>query len=373
MITDGRQADYFLAAFAKEIKMYGIDFKKTEMENLFLGGGTPTLLDCLRMEKFLDIIYSNFSFKKDAQKTIEGTPESLTLDTIKLYKEYGIDRISIGFQSSNEDVLKRMGRRHTTNDVFKAFDSVRKGEIEWVATELIWGLPGETLESYRKTINDIIMLSPDFIEGYLLTEGGRVKIKRYHPEDIDLDSVIKMSKEMLLSKGYRIYYSSNFLGFIKNGVSRVKAMNQNTDGLYNYYSDVLGIGTGASSHFYNYKYKTASNFKSYHEHLNNGRFPDLYGMNISADDYKRHYIILQIGFYRLVNKKRYKEIFGVEFYKDFPKEIEYLKKKKIVTEHNDFYKWHLGEHKMGHRSFFMHIIQYWYNPKYIKQILKSYL
>lgn len=369
---DDRQFDDFLTAFEKEIEMYGIDFKAKEMENLFLGGGTPTLLDYSRMKKFLETIHGNFKFKISAQKTIEGTPESLTQDKIKLYKEYGIDRISIGLQSSNDHVLQRMGRKHTVRDVFKAFDIARKGGINCVATELIWGLPGETLESYKKTINDIISLSPDFIEGYLLTEGGRVKTSKYCPQNSDLDSIINMSKETLLSSGYRIYYSSNFLGFIKIGISREIAMNQNTDGLYNYYSDVLGTGPGASSHFHNYKYKIISHFESYNVALQNARFPISSGLNISMDDYKRHYIILQIGFFRSVEKKRYKEMFRTEFYEDFSKEIDCLKKKGIIIEDKNIYKWRLGEHEMGHRAFFMHIVQYWYNPKYIRQILKNW-
>ena len=371
--TGEKQLDDFLASFEKEIRMYNINFKKRKMENLFLGGGTPTLLDCLRMEKFLTIIYDNFNFKKDAQKTIEGTPESLTLDKIRLYKRFGINRISIGLQSSNDNVLRKIGRGHTVKDIFKAFSLVRKGGIEYIGTELIWGLPGETLASYEKTVKDLISLSPDFIEGYLFTEGGRAKIKRYYPKDTDLDSVIKIAKEVLVSNGYSIYYSSNFLGFIKNGISRINAMNQNTDGLYNYYSDVLGVGAGSSSHFSNYKYKIISDFNNYNQHLSNAYFPTARGIHVSRDDYKKHYVILQIGFYRLVNKKRYKEIFGNEFYEDFSKEIDYLRKKGIISEKGDIYKWHLGDYEMGHKSFFMHIIKYWYNPKYIKQVLKRHL
>ena len=371
LMADERQAEDFLQAFGKEIGMYKMDFKKIKMENLFLGGGTPTMLDRANMKKFLDIIYANFNFKENAQRTIEGTPESLTPDKVKLYAEYGIGRISIGLQSANDDVLKNIGRRHTVKDVFSAFDTARKGGINHIATELIWGLPGETKASYRKTIKDIIALAPDFIEGYLLTEGGRVGIKKQRPADSSLDSVIKMSKEMLLSRGYRVYYSSNFLGFIKNGITRAEAMNQNTDGLYSYDSDVLGIGTGASSHFHNYKYKIISDFESYRRYLANGSFPGLHGMDISADDYKRHYVILQIGFYRLINKKRFREIFGSDFYDNFPEEIDCLRRKNVITEDEDNYKWRLGDHEMGHRSFFIHVIQYWYNQKYIKQILKK--
>ena len=84
-------------------------------------------------------------------------------------------------------------------------------------------------------------------------------------------------------------------------------------------------------------------------------------------------MILQIGFYRFIDKCKYKEIFGTEFYKDFISEVTYLLKKGIIYEEENSYRWNLAEHEMGHRSFFMHIIQYWYSPVYIKQILKKHL
>jgi oxygen-independent coproporphyrinogen III oxidase len=363
----------YLENIKKELELYKINFRKQEICNLFLGGGTPTLLNAKQMASYLNIINSFFKLKAGAQITIEGTPESLSKEKLKQYRKLGINRISIGLQSSNNEVLKKIGRNHTVKDVFRAFDAVRQSGINYIGTEVIWGLPGESLKTYKKTVKDLIKLSPDFIEGYLLTTGGRVRIKRFYPPGMKLDKIINFFKEQLLANGYRIYYSSNFLGFIKKGISRFKAMNQNTDGLYNYYSDVLGIGAGASSHFSNLKYKTISSSKIYKKHLEKSQPPPLYGMNISRDDYKRHYIILQIGFYRAINKKRYCQLFGKNFSGDFPKEIAYLKEKRIIEETSLQYKWRLGEHEMGHKSFFMHVIQYWYNPKYIRQILEKYL
>ncbi len=363
----------YLDALEKEICMYGIDFKVKEFSNFFLGGGTPTLMDGKTMERYLNIIFKYFRFKENSQITIEGTPESVSYEKMKQYKRLGISRISIGLQSSNNSVLRTIGRCHQAQEVFRAFEVVRRVGIKYIGTEVIWGLPGETKKTYQKTAKDVLKLQPDFIEGYLLTEGGRTKIKRYYPADITLDRAISDFKEKMLSNGYRIYYSSNFLGFIKEGVSNSKAMNQNTDGLYNYYSDVLGIGAGASSHFRDYKYKTISNIKEYLHNINTGRPPAIYGMPISNDDYKRHYIILQIGFYRSIKKKRYQELFGKSLDTDFPEEIGLLKRKKIVIETKNEFRWRLGEHELGHKSFFMHVIQYWYDPKYVRYILKNCL
>lgn len=373
LFNDESVFDKYLESLKKEIELYQVDFSKVKLANLFLGGGTPTLLSGQRMEKYLDVIHKFFKFKKNTQVTIEGTPESLNEQKLKIYKNLGINRISIGLQSANDNVLKRIGRVHTIRDVFRAFAAVRKAGIKYIGTEVIWGLPGESLKTYKNTVKRLIQLSPDFIEGYLLTTGGRARIERFYPPGLNLDDIIKLFREVLLANGYRIYYCSNFLGFIKKGVSRSKAMNQNTDSLYNYYANVLGIGAGASSHFDDLKYKIVSDAKGYMKCLENLKFPPLYGVDISEDDYKRHYIILQIGFYRSIRKKRYKELFGKDLADDFPEEIAYLKRKKIVMETSMRYKWRLGEHEMGHKSFFMHVIQYWYNPKYIKQIIGKYL
>jgi len=186
--------------------------------------------------------------------------------------------------------------------------------------------------------------------------------------------VIRLFKEEFLANGYKIGFSGNFLGLVKKGIPRVKAVNRNTDALYRYEANVMGIGPGASSHFQDCKYKIVSNFARYAEDLLiKDKFPLSFGLEKSKDDYKRHYIILQIGFYRSLNKKRYHEIFGTDFSHDFPKEIDYLKSKKIVKETPNQYKWSLDEYEMGHKSFFMHIIKHWYNPSYLEWLIRQYL
>jgi len=363
----------FLDTLEKELELYQVDFSKRELDNLFFGGGTPTLLTEQQMERYLGIIYRFFRFKKNAQISIEGTPESINEKKIKQYRKLGINRISIGLQSSNDDVLKRIGRLHKAKDVFKAFEAVHKGGIKYIGTEIIWALPGESWRTYNKTLRDIIKLSPDFVEGYFYTTGGLAKVERFYPLDVDLDEVINLFKEKLLSNGYRIGFSGNFLGLVKKGVSRETAVNRNTDALYGYYANVMGIGPGASSHYPDHKYKIVSNFTRYADSLEKGEFPALYGIDKSDDDYKRHYIILQIGFYRSLNKKRYYQLFGRDFDKDFPQEVSYLKKKAIIKETPTQYKWYLDESEMGHKSFFIHVVKYWHNPQYVQWLVERYL
>ena len=369
--TSNEQLDDFLSSLEKELTLYSVDFNARKLENLFLGGGTPTILDEFRTKRLLELIYKHFSFKEGSQKTIEGTPESLTLNKLKLYKDLGINRISVGLQSSNNHVLQAIGRRHTDRDVFKVFELIRTAGIDHIGTELIWGLPGESMESYKKTFNDLIKLSPDFIEGYLLTTGGRVKINRSYPSNVTIHELIDMAKERLLSNGYRLAFEGNFLGFIKKGVSRSDAVNQNTDSLYRHKAFVLGVGPGASSHFPDKKYMLASGYDNYSNSLNKGASPAIRSIKISKEGYKRHYIISQIGFFRRIYKGEYRDIFGNELSKDFSDEVSLLKKNKIINETAEQYIWNLNNFELGHKPFYWHILKYWYSPVYIRWIMKN--
>jgi len=372
IVSDEDIFSKYLRVLERELELYQVDFSKIELDNLCLGGGTPTLLNEQQIEKYMDIIYRFFRFKSGAQISIEGTPETITLTKVREYKRLGINRISLGLQSLNNKVLKKIGRRHTVKDVSRAFDIIRKSEIKYIATDIIWGLPNESLVTYKKTINNLIKLSPEFVEGFLLTTGGRVKINRFYPPEIKIDKVINLYKEQFLSNGYRINSSGNFLGVIKKDIHQSKAVNQNMDGLYNCRSSVLGIGTGASSHFNNLKYKIVSDFKTYSTFLLNNIFPPLYGTKINKDNHKRQYIISRIGFFRSINKDNYYKLFKRDLTEDFPKEIAYLKDKGIIHETKNQYKWLLDEQEMGHQSFFRHVIKYWYSSKYIRQIIKEY-
>lgn len=367
------QLDNFLLMFEREVKSYNIDFKVRNLKNLFIGGGTPTILNEARSERLLKIIHRYFSFDKGAQKTIEGSPESLTLGKLKIYNELGINRISIGLQSSNDQVLKGIGRKHTVKDIFKAFSFTRKSGIRYVGTEIIWGLPKESLATYLKTYNDLLKLSPDFIEGYVLTTGGRVRIGRSQPLNTTLDKAIDLAKEKLLSNGYLLAFEGNFLGFVKKGIPIPQAVNQNTDSLYRHQAFVLGLGPGSSTHFPDRKYMIVSDYNKYCKELSQGFSPAMKIIDVSDDDYQRHYIISQIGFFRRLYKKEYRNMFHKEFSQDYPIELSLLKNEKIITETPEQYIWSLSDHELGHEAFYAHILKYWYSPKYIRWIISNYL
>lgn len=368
--SDAREA--YSNLLENELRLYQIHFKTYLFENLFIGGGTPTLLNEKEFERLMSVLMQYCNFKQTAQKTIEGSPETVTLSKLQLYREYGIDRISFGLQSSSADVLKKVGRRHRVNDVFRAFDDARKAGFSYVATELLWGLPGETVDSYEQTISDIIRLEPDFVEGYILTKGKRVNIDPACPPETSLGEVIEKAKQKLCAEGYELAFEGNCIGFIKKGRHKKNALNQNTDSLYRHYTSVIGFGPGASSHFSDKKYLIVPDYELYKKCLLDNRFPYIEALDIPAEEYKRYYIISQIGFFREIKKEAYKRLFGTSLLEDFPLQLVTLIEKGTVIDFGTHYKWRIGTHALDHQAFYLHVVRYWYSEQYIRALARRH-
>jgi len=364
--------DDYIESIKQELELYNINFSIVNLDNVYFGGGTPSILNPKQIRRLSSILNQFFSVnhKKDKiQITMEGTPESIEESRLKEFYNSGFNRISLGVQSFNDNVLRAVGRLHTTKDVFTAFKIIRKVGITYTGIDLMFGLPGETSKSYQNTIRQTLELNPDFIECFMFTLGGRTKISP--AQDLNLDKIIQLFKERFVDHGYQIYFSGNFLGFIKNGIPPANAMNQNTEGVYKFITPCFGIGAGAHSHFFDLKYSIFPDVKDYiNTFKNGGKEPSFfYGFDMSEDDSKRQYIISQIGYYRFIEKDNYYRIFGSRIDDDFSKEIECLKKLKIVSNAGNRISWHLDEKGMGHNSFFLHAIRYWYHPKHISQLL----
>ncbi|MBL7154909.1 MAG: coproporphyrinogen III oxidase family protein [Candidatus Portnoybacteria bacterium] len=363
----------YLNALEQELKFYQVNFLPVILDNIFLGGGTPTLLNAEQIRRYLSIIYQFFRIDKKTQITIEGTPETTKLDTFKAWKDMGVNRVSLGVQSFNDQVLKAIGRTNNVKDIFKAFEIIRKTGIKFTGIDLIWGLPNENKKTYQKTVKDTLRLAPDYIECYLLTPGGRVKIEPYRPTDISLDEAIQLFKEGFLNNGYRLDFSGNFLSFVKKGVKRLEAVNRNTEGFYGYRSSCLGIGAGSSSLFPRLRYNIISRVENYIEDLLKNKRPPVYhGFSIGKGDYKRQYIMTQFGLRRTLYKNKYQRLFRAKIEDDFPRELALSKKNGILKETKNKLIWHFDEHQIGHRDYFWYALRYWYQPSYIRELVKNH-
>ena len=166
-ITDSYQVKAFIAALKQEV---GLNCKLyQEFDTLYLGGGTPSLLTAADLTAILTIIRDQFSFFPDSEITLEANPDDVTPEKLRLWKELGVNRLSLGVQSLNDDELQFLGRRHTAIQARQAISLAREAGFDNLGIDLIYALPGQTEAGWLATLQAVLAYEPEHISCYQLT------------------------------------------------------------------------------------------------------------------------------------------------------------------------------------------------------------
>lgn len=214
--------------------------------SVFFGGGTPSILRVEQMEELLSLIKEYYTLTEDVEITMEANPGTLTIETLLQYQRIGINRLSIGLQSGDDQELAMLGRIHTWKQFERNYQDARKVGFENINVDLMSALPGQTIESYQKTLKKVVRLDPEHISAYsLIVEEGtplyedEILLEKLPGEELDRQ-MYQMTKEFLHAHGYERYEISNYA---KPGYECRHNSIYWTGGEY------LGFGLGASSFF----------------------------------------------------------------------------------------------------------------------------
>jgi oxygen-independent coproporphyrinogen-3 oxidase len=187
------------------------------INTIYFGGGTPSLLFPAQVEKILKTIGSKFDQEYDFEITMEMNPATVTPDTLRNYRELGVNRASFGVQTFNDRALKLLARGHDANDARRTYKMLRDAGFENISFDLIAGLPGQTLDDWQRNLDEAIEMSPEHLSLYLLEihEGTplaeQVRKGRQPAPDDDLSAeMYQVMCERLTAAGYRQYEISNF-------------------------------------------------------------------------------------------------------------------------------------------------------------------
>lgn len=234
----------YMEALCKEISAYEYVAEQYEVVTIFIGGGTPSYVDASWIEQVLSLIRKVFDIREDVEITIEGNPDSLTKDKLFAYRRMGINRLSIGLQSANDERLRCLGRVHNYDQFIAAYNSARQAGFENINIDLMSGLPGEDTDSYVQTLGKVAQLQPEHISAYsLIVEEGtplsqNEELLALLPSEEEDRRQYSRTKSFLKHAGYERYEISNYA---KPGFSCRHNMVYWTGGEY------LGMGLGASS------------------------------------------------------------------------------------------------------------------------------
>jgi putative oxygen-independent coproporphyrinogen III oxidase len=205
----------WLEAVQQEVRLYSHTFGV--FDSLYLGGGTPSLLAGRQLGLLLSCLRRHFSFSKDAETTIEVNPDDVNSADLSIFSNLGINRISIGVQSFNENELRFLGRRHSADQTLKALDSIRAAGFNNLGLDLMYGLPNQTKAACLNNLESALLFKPEHISCYQLTMAKATPFGRMRAEgQISLagereqrDFFIHTSR-YLEKHGYTHYEVSNF-------------------------------------------------------------------------------------------------------------------------------------------------------------------
>lgn len=258
-----RQKEYIRALYS-EIEHCG-DFAEYCVSSVFIGGGTPSVLPGEWMAELLDRVQKHFYLDPGAEISLEANPGTVDREKLKSYRRAGINRISFGCQSAENEELKTLGRIHTWEDFLESFRLARECGFENINVDLMSGLPGQSLDSWENTLRKVTELEPEHISAYslIIEEGTPFAQKELAlPEEEEERAMYEHTRVILGKYGYHPYEISNYA---KSG----RECRHNVG--YWKRTEYLGMGLGSASLLKNVRF---SNTRDMDKYLENSGIPE---------------------------------------------------------------------------------------------------
>ena len=299
-------------------------------KTIYIGGGTPSYISENYISDILKTIETNFDIKKDCEITIEVNPGTVTLNKMKKYKEIGINRISIGLQSTNDKLLKILGRIHNYEQFLQTVNLAKLAGINNISADVIIGLPNQTIYDVEDTINKLIDLNLNHISVYSLIVESDTKLENMINEgklklpDEEIERYMYwFAKRKLEENGYIHYEISNFAEPMYRSKHNLEYWNQ---------EEYIGFGISASSYENNIRYKNIDSIEKYIENISNDNISKnaIIEEKQSKEDKMKEYMILGLRKINGINITEFRRKFDISPLYLFNKELTKLVREDLI-------------------------------------------
>ncbi len=261
----------FINVLIREIETCQVDITKWIFDTIFIGGGTPSLLNVEQMEKIISALNNKFDLSNVKEFTIEANPGEAPREKLKYFYSLGINRLSIGVQSFKSELLQFLSRIHSTEDVFITFQAARDVGFENINCDLIYNIPGQSLDDWQDDLDTLLKLNPEHISAYSLTVEQNTKLF-----ELVLNNSIQMPKDEkhleFNSISYELLKKHDFIQYEISNYSK-----SGMECLHNlhYWDNDFYLGFGPSAHGYNgiNRWNNYSNLDKYITLIENDKSP----------------------------------------------------------------------------------------------------
>lgn len=322
----------YVRALCSEIRRQK-PFAAGPVHSVYFGGGTPSRLELADVGKIMDAVRETFELFADTEITFECNPCDVTAEYARGLAALGINRISLGMQSAIPEELKRMGRRHTPEQVLMAVETLRNAGLRNISLDLIYGYPGQSMENWEKSVREAVALGVQHVSLYALSvEEGSALRRQLEAGKLalpDEDLTVAMydhAAEMLAAYGFRHYEISNW--------AADEAHESRHNKQYWFVRPYYGFGAGAHGWIDHQRIRNVGNIEDYIRAVNasDARFPaaaEIFPQvrHVEMQD------VMMLGLRMLhegITEARFRERFGGEMREVFHRELRHLERKELV-------------------------------------------
>ena len=329
VFLEGQPVDDYVDSLIKEMQLTVQAHPGEEVSTFYIGGGTPTTLNERQLDRLLYGIRDTFKLPKNGEFTMEANPESLTFDKLKIMQNYGVNRLSMGVQSFNDAILKKIGRIHTSEQVYRCIADARRAGFDNMSIDLIFRLPNQTMKDFEESLTKALELDlPHYSIYALILENKTVFYNLMRQGKLPLPSedteadMYALAIDTMAKHGRNHYEISNFA---KPGFESQHNLTYWKNEHY------FGFGAGAHGYIDGVRYNNHGPIQHYLEPLRANELPVIYRKTLTKNEQIEEEMILGLRTMTGVSQKHFAEKFGISLVDHYDTVIRDLLQRELIA------------------------------------------
>ena len=332
-ITSSQFISEFVSAIQTEMAFYQKTFRF--FDTVYIGGGTPSLLSAGQIGEILNAVHCHFKIDRHAEITMEVNPGDVSLEYLQALHGLGVNRLNIGIQSFDNQLLKFLGRRHTAKEAVAAFAAARQAGFENIGVDIIYGIHGQEIESWKQTLQKVLTFSPEHLSCYQLSLDKKTPLyKDYRKDGLQLLTenealnFFMTTARVLTDAGYIHYEVSNF--------ARSDSFRSRHNVKYWCHAPYLGLGPAAHSFLGGNRWWNKAAVKTYLKDISEEKRPVKESEKLSMEQLALEALFLGLRTKDGINLNLYKTLYGSDLLAEKTQIIDELIKNKLLELKNGY-------------------------------------